>query len=127
VYYDRPERFAGETHYPLRKMIRFALDGIASFSTLPLRVAVWLGVAAGIVGLLVAVWAAYAKFVAHATLPGWTALMVAICLAASAQLLMIGVLGEYVGRIYEEVKRRPLYIVRDLVNVDVEPPARSQR
>lgn len=127
VYYDRPERFAGETHYPLRKMIRFALDGIASFSTLPLRVAVWLGVAAGAVGVLVAIWAAYAKFVAHATLPGWTALMVAICLASSAQLLMIGVLGEYVGRIYEEVKRRPLYIVRDLVNVDVEPPPRSQR
>jgi dolichol-phosphate mannosyltransferase len=127
VYYDRPVRFAGETHYPLRKMIRFALDGIASFSTLPLRLAVWLGVAAGLVGLLVAVWAAYAKFVAHATLPGWTALMVAICLAASAQLLMIGVLGDYVGRIYEEVKRRPLYIVQDLVNVNAEPPAPSQR
>lgn len=126
VYYDRPERFAGETHYPLRKMIRFALDGIASFSTVPLRIAVWLGVFAGVVGVLVAIWAAYAKFVAHATLPGWTALMVAICLASSAQLLMIGVLGDYIGRIYEEVKRRPLYIVQDLVNVDVEPPPTSQ-
>lgn len=127
VYYDRPERFAGETHYPLRKMIRFALDGIASFSTLPLRIAVWLGVGAGFVGLFVAVWAAYEKFVAHATLPGWSALMVAICLASSAQLLMIGVLGEYIGRIYEEVKRRPLYIVQDLVNVErgAEPPPPS--
>jgi polyisoprenyl-phosphate glycosyltransferase len=127
VYYDRPERFAGATHYPLRKMLRFALDGIASFSTLPLRAAMWLGVGAGVVGLLVAVWAAYAKFVTHATLPGWTALMVAICLASSAQLLMIGVLGDYVGRIYEEVKRRPLYIVQDLVNVDrgAEPPPPS--
>jgi polyisoprenyl-phosphate glycosyltransferase len=119
VYYDRPERFAGETHYPLRKMVRFALDGIASFSTLPLRIAVWLGVCAGFIGVLVAVWAAYAHFFSHATLPGWTALMVAVCLASSAQLLMIGVLGEYVGRIYEEVKRRPLYIVQDVVNVDV--------
>jgi dolichol-phosphate mannosyltransferase len=118
VYYDRPERFAGETHYPLRKMIRFALDGITSFSTVPLRIAVWLGVGAGVVGLLVAVWAAYAKFVEHATLPGWTAIMVAVCLFASAQLLMIGVLGDYVGRIYEEVKRRPLYIVSDLVNLE---------
>lgn len=118
VYYDRPERFAGETHYPLRKMIRFALDGIASFSTVPLRIAVWLGVGAGVVGLLVAAWAAYAKFVEHATLPGWTAIMVAVCLFASAQLLMIGVLGDYVGRIYEEVKRRPLYIVEDLVNLE---------
>jgi dolichol-phosphate mannosyltransferase len=127
VYYDRPERFAGETHYPLRKMIRFALDGIASFSTLPLRAAVWLGVFAGLVGFLVAVWAAYAKFVAHATLPGWTALMVAICLASSAQLLMIGVLGEYIGRIYEEVKRRPLYIVQDVVNVETQPPPAKQR
>jgi dolichol-phosphate mannosyltransferase len=127
VYYERPERFAGETHYPLRKMIRFALDGIASFSTLPLRIAVWLGVAAGIVGLLVALWAAYAKFFAHATLPGWTALMVAICLAASAQLLMIGVLGDYIGRIYEEVKRRPLYIVQDLVNVEADPPSHGHR
>jgi glycosyltransferase involved in cell wall biosynthesis len=117
VHYDRPERFAGETHYPLRKMLRFALDGITSFSTVPLKIATWLGVGAGCVGLLVAIWAAYSRFVTDATLPGWTALMVAVCLASSAQLLMIGVLGDYVGRIYEEVKRRPLYIVQAEVNL----------
>lgn len=127
VYYDRPERFAGTTHYPLRKMLRFAIDGITSFSTVPLKMATWLGVAAGTVGVLVAVWAAYSKFVSHATLPGWTAIMVAVCLASSAQLLMIGVLGDYVGRIYEEVKRRPLYVVQDELNIDPGHGPKSSR
>ena len=109
----------------LRVRPRLACNGRGFLSCgLPLRIAVWLGVGAGVVGLLVAVWAAYAKFIEHATLPGWTAIMVAVCLFASAQLLMIGVLGDYIGRIYEEVKRRPLYIVQDVVNVaplDVGP------
>ncbi len=113
--YVRSPRFAGETHYPLRKMLRFAFDGITSFSSLPLRIATWLGVASGVFGLGVAVWAAYQRFYGM-VVTGWTTLMVAISLAASAQLMMIGVLGEYVGRIYEEIKRRPLYIVAEELN-----------
>jgi glycosyltransferase involved in cell wall biosynthesis len=116
VYYDRPGRFAGETHYPLRKMIRFAIDGITSFSPVPLRLATFLGAFAGFLGLGAAAWAAWAKLVGEYSVPGWTTIMIAVSLASSAQLLMIGILGEYVGRIYEEVKRRPLYLLSDAVN-----------
>lgn len=116
VLYERPERFAGETKYPFRKMLRFAIDGITSFSTLPLRFATWLGVAAGFIAIAGAGWALYAG-ITGATVPGWATIMIAVALASSAQLLMTGILGEYVGRIYEEVKRRPLYVVSDTLNL----------
>jgi dolichol-phosphate mannosyltransferase len=115
VTYVRHARFAGETHYPLRKMLRFALDGITSFSTLPLRIATWLGVLSGLFALLVAGWALYEKLHAH-TVQGWTTLMIVVALGASAQLMMTGILGGYVGRMYEEIKKRPLYIVAEEVN-----------
>lgn len=127
VRYVRKARFAGETHYPLRKMIRFALDGITSFSTVPLKIATWLGVFAGIVGMLVAAWAAWERLYGNGVVPGWATLMIAISLASSAQLLMTGILGEYVGRIYEEIKRRPLYIVAERMNLDADEPAISER
>ena len=117
VLYDRPARFAGETKYPLRKMVRFAIDGITSFSVLPLRLSTWLGVTVAVLSVLYAIWAIVVHFILHQTVPGWTATVVLIALLASVQLLMIGILGEYVGRIYEEVKRRPLYVVKDRVNV----------
>ena len=120
VHYERPPRFAGETHYPLRRMLKFALDGIASFSTLPLRLATWLGVGSGVLGLLVAAWALGAKLLTQAAVPGWATIMIAVCLASSAQLMMLGILGEYIGRIYDEVKRRPLYLVEDEVNTSRE-------
>ena len=111
VHYERPGRFAGETHYPFRKMLTFAMDGVVSFSTLPLRFATWLGAASGLVALLVAAWTLVAKLSGWPTEPGWSTIMLGVTLGASAQLLMVGILGQYVGRIYEEVKRRPLYIV----------------
>ena len=117
VLYDRPGRFAGETKYPLRKMLRFALDGITSFSILPLRFATYLGMLTSTGSLGIIVWALLAKFVYKQVVQGWTATVIIIALFASVQLLMIGILGEYVGRIYEEVKRRPLYIVGDTVNL----------
>jgi glycosyltransferase involved in cell wall biosynthesis len=120
VKYDRPERFAGETKYPLRKMLRFAIDGITSFSVVPLRLATLLGVAAGFVALVASTWALY-EGIRGNTVPGWATIMIAVALASSAQLLMTGILGEYVGRIYEEVKRRPLYLVADTMNL-TEPP-----
>jgi dolichol-phosphate mannosyltransferase len=116
VQYERPERFAGETKYPLRKMIRFAIDGITSFSIVPLRVATWLGLLSGFVALVTSAWALYAA-ITEQTVPGWATIMIAVALAASAQLIMTGVLGEYIGRIYEEVKRRPLYVVADTLNL----------
>jgi len=118
VYYDRPARFAGESHYPLSKMLRFALDGITSFSVVPLKIATYLGVAAGFMGLVVAAWAAYTKLFNQEAVSGWATIMISVSLASSAQLLMIGILGEYIGRIYEEVKRRPLYLVGEAVNFD---------
>jgi dolichol-phosphate mannosyltransferase len=116
VQYERPERFAGETKYPLRKMIRFAIDGITSFSIVPLRVATWLGLLSGFVALVTSAWALYAA-ITEQTVPGWATIMIAVALAASAQLIMTGILGEYIGRIYEEVKRRPLYVVADTLNL----------
>lgn len=120
VRYVRKPRFAGETHYPLRKMVRFALDGITSFSTVPLKIATWLGTLAGFIGLLVAAWATWERIFGSGVVPGWTTIMIAISLASSAQLLMTGILGEYVGRIYEEIKRRPLYIVAEQMNIDAD-------
>jgi len=111
VHYDRPARHAGETKYPLRKMVRFAIDGITSFSIVPLRVATWLGIIAGLGTLVIAGWALYEKLFGRGVVQGWTTIMILVGLGSSAQLLMTGILGEYVGRIYEEVKRRPLYVV----------------
>lgn len=117
VHYARPARFAGETKYPIKKMVRFAVDGIASFSVVPLRFATWLGVLAGTMAGLTAAWATYQRFFGTGVVPGWTTIMIAVALGSSAQLLMTGVLGEYVGRIYEEIKRRPLYITQEEVNL----------
>lgn len=116
VYYERPARFAGETKYPLRKMMRFAIDGVTSFSTVPLRFATWLGMAAGVVAIGAAFWALWTKFFGTGVVPGWTTLMMLVAFGSSAQLLMTGILGEYIGRIYEEVKRRPLYLVGEARN-----------
>jgi dolichol-phosphate mannosyltransferase len=130
VKYDRPERVAGETKYPFRKMLRFAIDGITSFSVVPLRLATWLGVTAGLIAIATSIWAGYEALYGN-TVPGWATIMIAVALASSAQLLMTGILGEYVGRIYEEVKRRPLYVVSDTLNLgeaeQLERPAARPR
>jgi dolichol-phosphate mannosyltransferase len=120
VTYERPGRFAGETKYPLRRMLRFAIDGITSFSTVPLRMATWLGLLAGMVAIGGVGWALYSKFFGG-VVRGWTTIMILVGLGSSAQLLMTGILGEYVGRIYEEVKRRPLYVVEDEINLPPNP------
>jgi dolichol-phosphate mannosyltransferase len=117
VHYERRERFAGTTKYPLRKMLRFAVDGITSFSIVPLRFATWLGTFAGFVAMVAAAWSVYEKVYGRGVVQGWTTIMLAVALGSSAQLLMTGILGEYIGRIYEEVKRRPLYIAVDRVNL----------
>ena len=126
VDYERPARFAGETKYPVRKMFRFAIDGITSFSTVPLRMATWLGLLAGLVAIAGVGWALYSKFFGG-VVRGWTTIMILVGLGSSAQLLMTGILGEYVGRIYEEVKRRPLYVVEDEINLPRAESARQGR
>jgi dolichol-phosphate mannosyltransferase len=118
LHYDREARFAGETKYPLSKMIRFAIDAITSFSIVPLRFATWLGVLAGITAGIGALFVIYAKLFTNDTVQGWTTIMIAVALGSSAQLIMIGILGEYIGRIYEEIKRRPLYVTQERINFE---------
>jgi glycosyltransferase involved in cell wall biosynthesis len=126
VDYERPARFAGRTKYPFRKMLHFAIDGITSFSTVPLRMATWLGLLAGLVAIAGVGWALYSKFFGG-VVRGWTTIMILVGLGSSAQLLMTGILGEYVGRIYEEVKRRPLYVVQDEINLAAADVLQARR
>jgi glycosyltransferase involved in cell wall biosynthesis len=119
VLYDRAPRTGGASNYPLRKMIRFALDGLTGFSSEPLRLVTLAGaaIATGSFGLMVGL-TLYKLAGGQGLIQGWTSLAVAVLFLGGVQLLAIGVLGEYIGRIYEEVKRRPLYLVRDSVNLD---------
>jgi len=127
LLYDRDARFAGETKYPLSKMLRFAVDAITSFSILPLRLASWLGVGAALVAIVYALFVVYVKVFLGGTVQGWATIIIAVALGTSAQLFMTGILGEYVGRIYEEVKRRPLYITAELLNFGQIEPGPSSR
>jgi len=113
VLYDRPGRFAGETKYPLKRMLRFAMDGITSFSVIPLRLSTYTGLVIAAVSFLLGAWAIYVKFTSPDAVPGWATTFVLMAMLASVQLVMIGILGEYVGRIYEQVKQRPIYIIRE--------------
>ncbi len=111
ILYDRKERTAGTSKYPLRKMVRLAMDGITSFSTTPLKLSFLLGMFATLVAFGLFVWSVLEKFLNPVTtVPGWASLMTAIVFFGGVQLISIGILGEYIGRIYEEVKGRPLYI-----------------
>jgi dolichol-phosphate mannosyltransferase len=111
VTFERPARAAGETKYPWRKLAKLAWTGAISFSPLPLRVSMGLGVVAAFVGVGVVCWALFAKLTGHVDVPGWTSQVVVTCLIGGAVLISNGVLGEYVGRIFEEAKGRPLYVI----------------
>jgi dolichol-phosphate mannosyltransferase len=113
LHYKRAPRCAGETKYPVRKMIRFALDGILSFSLAPLRLAGWMGFATACFAMLGIAYALALRLLTHVWVPGWTLLFIACVFIGGIQLVSLGVLGEYVGRIYGEAKRRPLYVVRE--------------
>lgn len=121
VGYERDPRAAGSTKYPLGKMLRLAMDGIVSFSLRPLQISGALGALAALLGFGVLVYAVLERLAGRDVLPGWTSLMVAILFMGGVQLLSLAVLGEYVGRIYEEVKGRPLYIVSERVGFDDAP------
>jgi len=113
VPYARAARFAGESKYPLGKMLRFAFDGVASFSIRPLRLATWLGFCSSFFALCGIIYAIAVRLLTNRWVAGWAATFVAILFVGGIQLLSVGVIGEYVGRIYGEVKRRPLYIVAE--------------
>jgi glycosyltransferase involved in cell wall biosynthesis len=121
VLYRRSERFAGETHYPLRKMLRFAMTGVISFSSAPLRVALNLGFLVSGLSFALAGWSLVVKLAGFYNVPGWTSIVVVITLLGGIQLIVLGVIGEYIGDIHVEVKRRPLYVVDELENFDEIP------
>lgn len=115
ISYTRAARYAGETKYPWRKMLTFACDGIASFSFAPLRIATYLGLSASFVSFLYILYALWIKFFTDRSVVGWASLVVAVLFIGGVQLLTLGIIGEYIGRMYEESKQRPLYIVADTV------------
>ena len=115
VTYERAERFAGESKYPLKKMIAFAADGITSFSVKPIRLVFSTGVVVFIVSLIMLIYALVAKLAGHTSV-GWTSLMGSIWLIGGIQLLGLGVVGEYIGKIYNETKRRPRFIIESVLN-----------
>ena len=106
-----PPRFAGKSKYSLHKMLHFALDGITAFSNLPLRWALYCGLLCGLISLCVILHVLFEKYVMNDAVPGWATMTVSITFLGGIQLIGIGILGEYIGRIFEEVKQRPLYIV----------------
>ena len=115
VYYERHERFAGESKYPLKKMLSFAINGITSFSTKPLKMITTLGFVMSLLSVIAFIWAFVAKFAGFSEL-GWSSTICSIWLIGGLQLFCLGIIGEYVGKIYAEVKARPRFIVADFLN-----------
>lgn len=115
VYYERKERFAGESKYPLKKMLNFAWDGITSFSVRPIRLILNLGIIMFIVSLLVLIYSLVVKLLGR-TVDGWTFIVCSIWLVSGVQMLSLGIIGEYIGKVYSETKRRPRYIVMENLN-----------
>jgi polyisoprenyl-phosphate glycosyltransferase len=121
VLYHRHERFAGETKYPLRKMLRFAATGVISFSSAPLRAALNLGFLVSGLSFALALWSVIVKVAGFYHVPGWTSIVVVTSLIGGIQLIVLGVIGEYIGDIHAEVKRRPLYVISEIENFDYTP------
>jgi dolichol-phosphate mannosyltransferase len=111
VPFERAQRFAGDVKYTFRKSLGLALNGIFSLSKAPLRAATWLGVTISGFSFIMALWALYVRLTGGYTVPGWASTVVIMLFLGGVQLLTIGVIGEYLGRVYDEVKQRPLYVV----------------
>ena len=122
VYFTREKRLSGRTHYSLSKMVNFALEGIISFSIRPLRMASYLGFSAATIGFIGIIYAIIGKFFRPSFFPhdwvtGWTGLFVGIMFLGGIQLITIGIIGEYVGKIYQELQRRPRYLIKEEINL----------
>jgi dolichol-phosphate mannosyltransferase len=127
ITYLREERYAGETKYPLRKMLRFAATGVISFSAAPLRAALNLGFFVSLVAFGLGIWSLVVKLFGFYNVPGWTSIVVVTTFIGGIQLMVLGVIGEYIADIHAEVKRRPLYVISELENFPASPelPARA--
>lgn len=113
IYYDRQERQAGTSKYPLKKMLSFALDGITSFSIKPLRFVTWTGFVIFFITLIMSIWVLIDKLFLNHTVAGWASIVLPIYLIGGIQILSIGIIGEYIGKIYKEVKHRPRFIIEE--------------
>ncbi len=111
VYYDRVERAAGESKYPLFRMLGLAINGITSFSVVPLRIIALTGIIFAFLSMGVGAWALFLRLFTDQSIPGWTSIVIPISAIGGIQLLSLGIVGEYVGKIYQEVKDRPRFIV----------------
>ena len=120
VYYKREERLAGKSHYPLKKMIALAVDGITSLSVKPIRLITGLGLIASFLSFIGIIWSLISHFTGH-SVEGWTSLACIVCFVGGLQMLFLGVIGEYIGKIYLETKRRPRYIISERTGSDAAP------
>ena len=126
VYYDRSERFAGESKYPFKKMLSFAIDGITSFSVKPLQLITNIGIVIFVVSLIMLLYS-LVRWIAGHTVTGWTSTLASIWLIGGIQLLSLGVIGEYIGKIYNETKRRPRFIIDRYLNDRGDAPTVDKR
>ncbi len=117
VYYDRDPRFAGKPQMSLRRLIELALDGIFSFSNVPLRLAIYLGLGTALLSFVIGLWAISERLFTDRAILGWTSTIISILFVGGMILCTLGVIGEYISRIYEEVKNRPLYVIQERVGV----------
>ncbi len=120
ISYERQKRHSGKTKYPMFKMLRFALTGVTSFSFIPLQLASYFGFFISGIAFLAGLYAIYLKLFTNATIQGWTSLMIAVLFIGGVQLITLGIIGEYIGRISEEVKQRPPFVVREKINIKVK-------
>lgn len=122
VEYDRESRFAGSTKYPLKKMLKLASDAILSFSNTPLKVATFTGFITSGIAFIGILYSLYSRLFTDEWEPGWTLLMISVLLIGGIILIVLGIIGEYIGRIYGEMKRRPLYIIHHKIGFENEKP-----
>ncbi len=127
VEYDRDARFAGKAQMSLSRLVDLALDGIFSFSKAPLRMAVYIGLASALVSFLGGTYVLYEKLFTDRAILGWASTIISITFLGGLILMTLGIVGEYIGRIYDEVKRRPLYIIQEIVGLPATSPVRKVR
>jgi dolichol-phosphate mannosyltransferase len=121
VPYRRAARAAGQTKYPITKMLKFAADGIVSFSVVPLRMATWVGFASSVAAIAGVFIVLLERFFVTGVVKGWSSSLIAVLFIGGVQLICLGIIGEYVGRIYGEAKRRPLYLVEERIGFEEKP------
>ncbi|EQA38461.1 glycosyltransferase, group 2 family protein [Leptospira inadai serovar Lyme str. 10] len=125
--YDRDERFDGETKFSVGKMLKFALDGITSFSSAPLKLSSYLGFSAAFAGALYTIYILYLKLFTNNTIQGWTSVMIVVLILGGIQLLALGMIGEYLSRVNDQSKNRPLYVIEKIYSTDTAPKQKEKK